>query len=126
MISVATITNKSSPDIYRNIFINYLNQSYTDKELILIINRGDIDKNDTFYRHHTTYNNNGIDIYINILDEILKERNISKSLIDTIKNNIHIHKFPTHTLGDCLNKTASLANGTYWCKFDDDDKYGRN
>lgn len=121
MISVVTITNKSDPHIYRNIFNNYLNQSYVDKELILIINRGDIDKEDSFYRHSTTYNNNGIDIYRGVLDEILKER---KATTETIKNNIRIYKFPANTLGDCLNKSAFLANGKYWSKFDDDDKYG--
>ena len=41
MISVATITNKQSPSIYKNIFNNYINQSYINKELILIINISD-------------------------------------------------------------------------------------
>lgn len=124
MISVATITNKSDPYIYRNIFNNYLNQSYVNKELILIINRSDIDKGDVFYRHETTYNVTGIDIYRGVLNEILKEREIDKASAEIIKNNIRIYKFPANTLGDCLNKSAYFASGKYWCKFDDDDKYG--
>ena len=27
-------------------------------------------------------------------------------------------------MGDCLNKSALIAKGKYWSKFDDDDKYG--
>jgi len=125
MISIATITNKQDHHIYRNIFNNYLTQSYTDKELILIINRGNIDKEDTVDPYQSMYTNttDGIDIYKNILCEILAERDITKQAQELIKNTVKIYKFPFNTLGDCLNKSALLARGLYWSKFDDDDKY---
>jgi hypothetical protein len=110
MISVATITNKQSPSIYKNIFNNYINQSYINKELILIINITD-----------------SINNRINeLLNELLIERCTSKLDCELIKKSIKIHNFPGNTLGDCLNKSAELAIGEYWSKFDDDDKYGCN
>jgi len=124
MISIVTVTNKQDHNIYRNIFNNYLTQTYKKRELILIINRSNIDKEDIFYRHTTTYNNDGIDIYRNILKDILEEQKASKIEQDDILNNVRIYKFPVNTLGDCLNKSALLAKGEYWAKFDDDDKYG--
>ena len=115
MISVITVTNKVDPYIYQNIFNNYLNQSYSNKELILIINTNKED----YYRHETPYNNNGIEIYVNTLDDILNRRDLKD-----LKSSIKIFEFPINTLGDCLNKSALLSSGKYWCKFDDDDKYG--
>ena len=121
MISIVTVTNKSGIDIYKNIFKNYLQQSYQDKELILIINRSSIDKDDSFYRHVTRYNNDGIDIYVNVLKDLVKQMKLNP----LIENTIHIYKYPIHTLGDCLNKSVNIAKGSYWCKFDDDDFYGK-
>lgn len=105
MISVATITNKHSPIIYKNIFNNYINQSYINKELILIIN--------------TIKSTNTLDI----LDEVMIEKCIPLSNRILLKKSIKIHNYPTNTLGDCLNKSAEVAVGEYWSKFDDDDKY---
>ena len=47
--------------------------------------RPDIDKGDYFYRHATTYNANGLDIYRDVLTEILKEREIDKATAEAIK-----------------------------------------
>ena len=97
MISVITITNKTNTNIIENIFNNYNNQSYPNKELILIVNK----------------------------DENLRKY-VDKSKEMNIKNCKIFGLHPFISLGECLNYTINKMSGEYWAKMDDDDIYGIN
>lgn len=94
LISVITTTNKTDPSIIKNIFNNYNNQNYLNKELILIINS----------------NISQIE-YINIAIDM----NVKDYYIYNLNENI--------TLGECLNYSIEKMNGVFWAKMDDDDIY---
>ena len=94
LISVITTTNKTDPSIIKNIFNNYNNQNYLNKELILIINS----------------NISQIE-YINIAIDM----NVKDYYIYNLNENI--------TLGECLNYSTEKMNGVFWAKMDDDDIY---
>ncbi|MGE5558993.1 MAG: glycosyltransferase [Bacillota bacterium] len=92
LLSVITPTNKS---IYLdNILENYANQSYLNKELILVLH------------------NNGLQ-YGEWAAACSRLKNIRIYQLDD-----------DLSLGDCLNYAVEQANGDIVAKFDDDDYYG--
>ncbi|MBF8983933.1 glycosyltransferase family 2 protein [Lutibacter sp. B2] len=90
-ISIITCTNK--PDYINNIFENYKNQDYEEKELIIILNSDNLDI--SFWRQK------GMD-YENV--KIFRQ----------------LEKI---TLGECLNFGVKKSNFDIIAKFDDDDYY---
>ena len=94
LLSIITSTNKT---LYLdNIFANYQNQNYPQKELIIILNNNDLDL-DQWKQTADLFNS----VRIYQLDESI-------------------------TLGECLNYAVDKANGEIIAKFDDDDYYGPN
>lgn len=93
-VSVITCTNK--PHFIKNIFQNYRNQNLRNKELIIILNRNDIDLG----RWKT---------------RAAKERSIQ---VYQVPEEI--------SLGECYNFAVEKANFEYIATFDDDDYYAPN
>lgn len=87
------ITPTSRIDCKENIIRNFINQKYSNKELIIIINQDSI-KEDLYYDYIKIYNN--ISIYK------LPE---------------------SSTLGECINFGIEKSKYNYIAKFDDDDYY---
>lgn len=93
-VSIVTTTNKT---IYKNNIIeNFLRQNYPNKELIIILNNNELNK-DEWLRDIKNLKN----IYIYQLDESV-------------------------TLGECLNYAVDKSSGVFIAKFDDDDYYAPN
>ncbi|HDR3908615.1 MULTISPECIES: glycosyltransferase [Bacillus] len=93
-VSVVTCTNK--PQFIENIILNYINQTWINKELILILNKNDLDIH--YYQEKTTQ-------YKNIFIYQLPEET---------------------SLGRCYNFAAKKTNYDYIATFDDDDFYAPN
>jgi spore maturation protein CgeB len=91
-ISVVTATNRL--DRVDNIKKNYLCQTYSNKELIVVLN------NDQF-----------------VIDEV-KER------FSDINDVTVIQVPEVESLGKCLNESIKVMSGDLWSKFDDDNLYG--
>jgi hypothetical protein len=91
-VSVITITKRNN---INKIIINYKKQSYINKELIILINTIEINKNN--------------------VKEMLDKHNIINYQL--YQNNENI------TLGECYNYCITKMNGNYFCKMDDDDFY---
>lgn len=91
MVTIVTCTNK--PGEMENIFNNYSRQDWENKELIIILNRDDLDI-ETWELSAKQYTN----ISVFQLPEVI-------------------------TLGKCLNFAVSKANYDIIAKFDDDDYY---
>ncbi|GAE25995.1 glycosyltransferase [Halalkalibacter wakoensis JCM 9140] len=91
MISVITSTIRES--FMDNVFSNFRNQLYEQKELIVILNKDEMD----------------IDLW---QTKCLQDSNIKV-----------FHLPEHQTLGECLNFGIQQANGDYIAKFDDDDFY---
>jgi hypothetical protein len=94
MVSVITPTSKQ---IYmKNIFENYRNQNYKNKELIIILNNDKLN-----LRQWRDFSNGYKNIHIFRLNE-------------------------TVSLGECLNFAIDQSAGEFIARFDDDDYYGMN
>lgn len=93
-VSIITCTNK--PHFMKNIFQNYRNQSWPKKELIIILNRDDIDINK--WRKKAE-----------------KEKNIFIYQLPQEKS-----------LGYCYNFAVEKCNSDFIATFDDDDYYAPN
>lgn len=93
-VIVATYRKKCLP----NIINNYKRQTYSNKELIIIINNNNINSN--------------------YVIKYIKESNIKKYKVYKINEN--------ENLGKCLNFGIHKSTGEYWAKMDDDDYYGAN
>lgn len=93
-VSIVTCTNK--PHFMENIILNYRNQTWINKELIIILNRNDLDIN--FFRKKAEHHKN---IFIYQLPE-------------------------ETSLGNCYNFAAEKANYEFIATFDDDDYYAPN
>ncbi|OJE33653.1 glycosyl transferase [Bacillus thuringiensis] len=93
-VSVVTCTNK--PQFIENIILNYINQTWINKELILILNKNDLDIH--YYQEKITH-------YKNIFIYQLPEET---------------------SLGSCYNFAAKKTNYDYIATFDDDDFYAPN
>lgn len=91
LISIVIVTKRNN---INKIIDNYKRQIYINKELIIIINNENIDKN--FFIKKLNENNINYKIYQN-------------------NNNV--------TLGECYNYSINILNGKYFCKMDDDDYY---
>lgn len=92
LISIASPTRK--PEYMCNIFENYMNQSYPNKELIVVLNNNSMN-----YNEWLDYSKRFPDVRIYQLDESV-------------------------SLGECLNFAVKNSNGDYIAKLDDDDHYG--
>lgn len=93
-VSVIAPTNRA--EFIDNIIYNYTNQSYEEKELIIIINKNDIS--------------------INKVKE--KVKNIKNVYIYKISEE--------KTLGECIEFAVEKSTYDYIAKFDDDDFYGKH
>lgn len=94
LVSIITPTNKI--EYLKNIFMNYNQQNYQEKELIIVLN------------------NNNLDIQ--------RWKDYSKSF----QNVKLFQLDGSITLGSCLNFAIEKSKGDYIAKFDDDDYYGPN
>ncbi|AOY77823.1 glycosyltransferase [Clostridium formicaceticum] len=94
MVSVVTCTIRDY--FIDNVFENYNRQRYNKKELIVVLNKDDMNI-DLWYERAENYNN--VSIY-----------QIEEGA----------------TLGDCLNFATEKSKYDYIAKFDDDDFYGPN
>lgn len=94
MVSVITPTSK--PMYMKNIFDNYSNQRYKNKELIVILNNNQLNLN--------------------------RWRDFSKGF----KNVQVFQLDETTTVGECLNFAIDQSTGEFIARFDDDDYYGMN
>ncbi|WP_413305456.1 glycosyltransferase [Bacillus sp. 1P10SD] len=92
MVSIITCTIRE--EFMDNVFTNYQQQTWKDKELIIILNRDSMDM-DKWIQKAMDYPN--VRVY-------------------------QLHE--KATLGDCLNYGVLLANYDIIAKFDDDDYYG--
>ncbi len=93
---VTIITSTIRPAYMNNVFLNYSRQNWRAKELIIVLNKDNIDI--TAYKQKASY-------YPNVRVFELSER---------------------HSLGECLNYAVSRARYNYISKFDDDDYYAPN
>jgi len=93
-VSIVTCTNK--PQFIKNIFQNYRSQAYEKKELIIILNRDDMDINRWRMRAE-------------------KEKNI---FVYQLPEQV--------SLGHCYNYAVDKANYDFVATFDDDDYYAPN
>ncbi|EDX67364.1 MAG: glycosyltransferase family A protein [Bacillus anthracis] len=93
-VSIVTCTNK--PQFIENILLNYANQTWQNKELILILNKDDLDIN--YYR---TKANRFENIHIFQIPE-------------------------GTSLGNCYNLAVDKVNYDFIATFDDDDYYAPN
>lgn len=93
-VSIITSTNRLN--CMRNIFNNYLNQSITNKELIIILNNN----------------------FINIEKWIVNSKSYDNVRIYQLSSKV--------SLGDCLNYAVEKSNYDIIAKFDDDDIYHCN
>lgn len=93
-VSIVTCTNK--PQFIENIMLNYINQTWINKEFILILNKNDLD---------ITYYQDKAGRYKNIFIYQLPEET---------------------SLGRCYNFAEKKANFDYIATFDDDDFYAPN
>lgn len=75
---------------------NFLAQTYNNKELIVIINKDDVD-----FEH-------------------------LKNKLEVVPSCQLIHEAEAHSLGECLNTGVKVSCGDVIAKFDDDDIYGEN
>ena len=96
MSGVSIITSTIRQHCIDNVFDNYSKQSYKNKELIIILNKNDMDI-DKWQEKAITYPN----VRIFKLDESI-------------------------SLGECLNFAVKKAKYNYISKFDDDNYYGAN
>lgn len=94
-VSVVFVTKR---DNINKIIENYKRQSYLNKELIILINTLDIDKNN--------------------FKKNLERNNIQNYKLYQNDENI--------TLGECYNFCIKMMEGNYFCKMDDDDFYDIN
>lgn len=94
IVSIIAPTNKLY--FMKNIFDNYHQQNYKNKELIIILNNNQLNIN-----QWVEYSKNFENVRIYQLDETTK-------------------------LGECLNFAVEKSEGSYICKFDDDDYYAPN
>ncbi|WP_230869319.1 glycosyltransferase [Iocasia frigidifontis] len=94
LVSIITSTNKT--EYSKNIFMNYNQQNYQDKELIIILNNNNLD-----IQKWQDYSKSFQNVQVFQLDE-------------------------STTLGSCLNFAIEKSKGDYIAKFDDDDYYGPN
>jgi glycosyltransferase involved in cell wall biosynthesis len=94
MVSIITCTNRE--EFIDNVFKNYQQQTWQDKELIIVLNKDSMDI-DKWIQKAMEYPN----IYVYQLHE-------------------------RATLGDCLNFGVMRSNYEIIAKFDDDDYYGPN
>jgi hypothetical protein len=94
LVSVVTPTKR--PDLISSCLEQFQKQSYPNKELIIIVNRSDVD-------------------FKAIQVQAEKFSHVRVYQIHEEKN-----------IGTCLNFALSKARGKYWFKMDDDDFYGRN
>ncbi|MTI66464.1 MAG: glycosyltransferase family 2 protein [Firmicutes bacterium] len=92
-VSVITCTNR--PYLLDNILNNYLSQDFKDKELIIIINKDNVN-----------------------LDKI-------KNKINNYKDIKVFKLSSKYSLGRCLNEAISKSKYNIVAKFDDDDYYGK-
>jgi spore maturation protein CgeB len=91
---VDVICVSNRPEFLDDAIRNYTRQSYPHKRFIFVMNSDRFDE----------------DAVRNRLSEIPDARVLS---------------LPEHlTLGECLNEAIQLCTGTWWAKFDDDDRYG--
>lgn len=91
MISIITCTNR--PTYMNNVFANYARQEFNEKELIIVLNRDDMDLQEWKLKAQ-------------------KFQNVSVYKLPQSK-----------TLGECLNFGVSKMKYNYMAKFDDDDYY---
>ena len=94
LVSIITCTNRE--EFIDNVFNNYQQQTWKDKELIIVLNKDSME----------------IDKWI---EKAMKYPNIFV---------YQLHE--RATLGDCLNFGVMRANNEIIAKFDDDDYYGPN
>lgn len=94
MVSIITCTNRE--EFIENVFNNYEQQTWQDKELIIVLNKDSM----------------------NIDKWIEKAKNYPNVFV------YQLHE--KATLGDCLNYGVFRASGEIIAKFDDDDYYGPN
>lgn len=93
-VTIITPTNKQ---MYKeNIFANYQNQSYPDKELIVVLNQNLLN-----LREWVEYSRGFPNVKVFQIDE-------------------------TASLGECLNFAVDQSTGSYIARFDDDDYFGSN
>lgn len=93
---VSIITCTKRPHSLKNILNNYASQTYSIKELIIVINKDSID--------------------LDLWKEVVKKyKDIRIYKLSEKK-----------TLGECLNFTIEMSSYPYVSKFDDDDYYGPN
>lgn len=93
MQGVSIITSTIKPQFLHNVFENYARQKWREKELIIILNKDDMDM-ECWKREAEKYEN----VTVYQLPEIV-------------------------TLGDCLNYGIEKSKYRYVAKFDDDDYY---
>lgn len=96
MLTVIACTMRSSH--MNQVFSNFNRQSHKNKQMIIILNKDDMDINQW-----------------------------KKRASKYPKNKIRVYQLPQrYKLGKCLNYAISKAKGGIITKFDDDDYYGRN
>lgn len=93
-VSVITCTNRG--EYLENIINNYLQQTFKDKELIVIINKDSINLNEV------------------------------KDRVKDLKNVYIYKLAENKTLGECINYAVQKSKNEYIAKFDDDDYYAPN
>ena len=93
--SVSVLMPTMRPENVARCLENFAKQTYTQKELILILNNAEFD-----------------------LEAIRKQ-------IEGIDNVQVLHVEGRTTLGDCLNRGVAASSGNYVAKMDDDDHYGK-
>lgn len=93
---VTIITSTIRPAYIKNVFLNYTSQRWPSKELIILLNKDNMDINE--------YNRMARK-YPNVQVFKLSQR---------------------YSLGECLNYAVRRAKHSYIAKFDDDDYYGPN
>lgn len=91
-VSVITVTKRFN--CISNVYKNYNNQNIKEKELIIVINKDDINFNE-YYEYFSILTN----VYVYVKPE-------------------------STTLGECLNFATTKAKFNIIAKFDDDDYYG--
>lgn len=96
MNGVSIITSTVKPQFMDNVFKNYCRQNWGEKELIIILNKDEMEL-DTWKQEAEKYEN--VSVY-----------QLSEEL----------------TLGECLNFGIDQSRYNYVAKFDDDDYYGPN
>jgi glycosyltransferase involved in cell wall biosynthesis len=94
MVSIITCTNRE--EFLDNVFNNFQQQTWKEKELIIVLNKDSMDI-DKWIKKAMKYSN--VFVY-------------------------HLHE--KATLGDCLNFGVMRSNYEIIAKFDDDDYYGPN